>query len=328
MVTSGFFNSKEGDRLYDASEFGAIFDGVIADGVYMGIGNHFVVSPGDGMRVNVGSGRGWFNHTWILNTATLELNLDPAEVVYKRVDAVVIDVDSRDNYRTNSIQIVKGTKGTASTAPRPVLANEEYHHQYAIAYVNIKPGATSITQGDIDQVVGLSIERGGTPYVKGAVEEPITLDYLIDAWQVDWNEKLASQEEDFNKWFANIKTTFGSDPAGGLMNAIDKINEELTWTTKTITSSGWSSSTIATLGDNVPYYSYPITYTTLYSDVPTIDRAPTGNHKVQTVAEAQAFNKIMAPSGWVICDTDAKTITLYAKQKPSTTFAIRMQGVI
>ena len=44
MLTYGFFNSKNNDRIYDATDFGSIFDGVINDGVYMGIGNHLAVT--------------------------------------------------------------------------------------------------------------------------------------------------------------------------------------------------------------------------------------------------------------------------------------------
>ena len=33
----GFFDSRNGDRKYDATEFSSIFDGIIKDGVYMDV---------------------------------------------------------------------------------------------------------------------------------------------------------------------------------------------------------------------------------------------------------------------------------------------------
>lgn len=43
-VTSGFFPSLSGDRKYSALQMGMLFDGLIQDGVYMGIGKHFEVT--------------------------------------------------------------------------------------------------------------------------------------------------------------------------------------------------------------------------------------------------------------------------------------------
>ena len=120
----GFFNSKNQDRKYDATEFGAIFDGLISDGVYMSIGDHFNVTATSGMKINVGSGRAWFNHTWTLNTGSYEMTIDQAEVIQDRIDAVVLDVDHRLNYRKNTFVIVKGTRSTSPV--KPTLIQEEY----------------------------------------------------------------------------------------------------------------------------------------------------------------------------------------------------------
>ena len=47
--TCGFFNSENGDRKYNAEQMSAIFDGIIADGVFTTIGDHLAVSAGTGM---------------------------------------------------------------------------------------------------------------------------------------------------------------------------------------------------------------------------------------------------------------------------------------
>ena len=61
--TCGFFNSENGDRKYNAEQMSAIFDGIIADGVFTTIGDHMAVSAGTGMQVLVGTGKAWFDHT-------------------------------------------------------------------------------------------------------------------------------------------------------------------------------------------------------------------------------------------------------------------------
>ena len=72
-VTFGFYNSKEGDRRYDAIQMSSIFDGIIQDGILQHVGTAMVVKESEAMIINVGVGRAWFNHTWTLNDALLPL---------------------------------------------------------------------------------------------------------------------------------------------------------------------------------------------------------------------------------------------------------------
>lgn len=48
--TSGFFNSQNHDRTYNAEQMSAIFDGVITDGVYAGIGSQLTTIAGGGYK--------------------------------------------------------------------------------------------------------------------------------------------------------------------------------------------------------------------------------------------------------------------------------------
>ena len=57
-VTSGFYNSINGDRTYNAEQMSAIFDGIINDGVLANIGKVFQVRVSVSERgiVSVGTG--------------------------------------------------------------------------------------------------------------------------------------------------------------------------------------------------------------------------------------------------------------------------------
>ena len=48
-VSSGFFNSLNGDRKYNAAQMSAIFDGLIIDGVFASIGTAFAVKAAGGL---------------------------------------------------------------------------------------------------------------------------------------------------------------------------------------------------------------------------------------------------------------------------------------
>ena len=151
-VTSGFYNSANGDRSYNATQFSQFFDGLITDGVYLSFGNKLLPTPGTGLSVNIGSGRAWFDHHWIYNDATLNVKLTAADAVLSRIDAIVIDVNNSTDTRRSDIILVTGTPATVPDKPQMISTG--VHKQYPIAYITVAPGATSISANDIDARLG------------------------------------------------------------------------------------------------------------------------------------------------------------------------------
>lgn len=192
-VTYGFYNSLNGDRRYNAEQISSIFDGLIVDGVFASIGTAFAVEAAGGLTVNVGIGRAWFNHTWTLNDSILPLTAPESEVLLDRIDAVVLEVNSMESVRKNSIKIVAGTP--SSEPVRPTLENEVNVHQYPLAYIYRKFGSTVITQADITNMVGTD----STPFVTGIIQT-ISLDELLGQWQAQLDQFVANEETDFSEW--------------------------------------------------------------------------------------------------------------------------------
>lgn len=187
-LTSGFFNSKNHDRLYDATQISTLFEGLINDGVYQGVGNIFKVSASNGMNVTVDTGRAWFNNTWTRNDALIVLTVPTAEQVLKRIDAVVIEVNSLDTVRNNSIKIVKGTP--ASNPAKPSLTKNNDVHQYPLAYITVDPNVTKITQQKIQNAVGTS----ACPFVTGIIDT-LDIDDLITQWSSEFDVLFAELED-------------------------------------------------------------------------------------------------------------------------------------
>lgn len=213
-VTSGFFNSKNGDRKYNAEQMSSLFDGIIRDGIFQHIGTSMMVTAGSGMEVIVGIGRAWFKHTWTLNDSLLPLAIEPAEVLYKRIDAVVLEVDNRENVRQNSIKVIKGTPG--NSPERPTLIKENDRAQHALAYVEVSSAATSITQANITNMVG----TGDTPFITSPLEK-MNIDSLVAQWQsqyTQWRDGLninaqnwrTEFEQMMNGWKTNITQNYDS----------------------------------------------------------------------------------------------------------------------
>ena len=82
-IKSGFFNSLNHDRMYDADDMNAIFDGIITDGVFGNIGNRFIVTPGSGMTINIGTGKARLHQIFVENDADLVLQVSQSECVIK-----------------------------------------------------------------------------------------------------------------------------------------------------------------------------------------------------------------------------------------------------
>ena len=182
-LTSGFFDSLNGDRKYNTLQLSSIFDGIISDGVYATYGNHFLVSPVSGMQIKVGSGRAWLDHTWTLNSTDYPLTVEDAEVVLKRIDTVIIEIDRRDSGRINRLRILKGTPASSPSAP--TLTNTDTLKQYPLANILVKPNVTEITTADITNRIGTS----ALPWVTGIIDH-VTADELVTQWRTEFDTLL------------------------------------------------------------------------------------------------------------------------------------------
>ncbi len=249
-VTYGFYDSLNHDRLYNAQQMSAIFDGIINDGVFMSVGNQFHTVAGTGMQVIVKSGRAWFDSTWTLNDAEYPLSIDAADVLLTRIDAVVLEVNSEVATRANTIKVVKGTP--ASTPAKPTLTNTATIHQHALAYVTVAKNTTAITNSMIEIVVG----KTETPYVTAILQTTDITD-LFNQW-----------EDYFQTWFDTVRGTLDGDVALNLQNQITTLERSIL-KADTKTAMGLPSSAVGddafnyllsfkNTSPDIPYYIFPL----------------------------------------------------------------------
>lgn len=200
----GFFDSVGGDRAYNAEQMSRLFDGIIRDGIFEFIGDKFKVTPGDGFSVNVGTGRAWFDHTWNYNDSLFNISLEPADVALERIDAIVLEVNASIGVRENSLKVVTGEAN--GEALKPALTNDATVHQHALAYITVHHNAQSITDADIEIVVG----KTECPYVTGPLET------------VDISEQFKQWNSQFDTWFKNIQAQLSGDVAANLQREIEE----------------------------------------------------------------------------------------------------------
>lgn len=206
-VTYGFYNSLNKDRVYNAEQMSSIFNGIITDGVFASIGGSLMPIVGTGMQVVVKTGKCWFNSTWTLNDALLPLDIPTADVSLTRIDAVVVEINSAVSTRANTIKVIKGTP--SANPAKPVLANTETLHQYALGYVTVSAGATSITADKIEVNVG----KTTCPFITSVLQQT-DITALFNQWDAE-----------FNTWFANVQSQLSGDIAANLQRQIDELKD-------------------------------------------------------------------------------------------------------
>lgn len=236
-LTSGFYDSIDGDRTYNAEQMSAIFDGIINDGVLANIGKAFQIKVSSSAQriVSVGTGRAWFNSTWIYNDSQGFVKLEAADSLLDRIDAIVIEVDHSEAVRAATIKRVTGT--AASTPAKPTMISTEEVHQYPLAYVYRTAGSSGLNDSDITNAVGTS----ECPYVTGILQVQ-SIDNIVAQWQAQWNEWfdditvtgeadisafLTQTQNKINTWFEQVKNTLGEDAATNLAMQIVEIQNRL-----------------------------------------------------------------------------------------------------
>lgn len=195
-ITSGFYNSVNGDRTYDADQFGSLFDGIIAPGVFPNVGDKFRVRPtNNGMSVYVGSGKAWLNNRWVENSGDETVTLTGSHATLDRIDLVCVEVDRSKAIRGAKIKVVQGTPAVTPTVPS--VDDNGDRQTFALAQIKIIKNSRQVTAENIISLVG----SARTPYVSGPLQN-INLDAL-----------QAKLQGEFNTWFESVRDALAN--AGG-----------------------------------------------------------------------------------------------------------------
>lgn len=212
-----FWNSVNGDRLYDADAFSEWLRKFFTNGVFA---NELQVNASSGMGVTVGTGYVNINgKVRLFNTAT-SLTLATAGSTYPRIDTIVVECNYTD--RKITLKAVTGAySGDTPTATAPVRTAMAY--QLVLAEIYVAAGATSITQSNItDKRTDTSVCGIVAGTVKG----------------MDISQVVAQMESSFGIWFDRMKGQLTTDAAGKLQTEIDSTIKNVT-----LSASSWSSST-------------------------------------------------------------------------------------
>lgn len=194
MSTSyGFFNSLNGDRLYNADDVNTFLEGLVSPwGIYANVDNMLQVTAGPGLSINVGSGKASINHHWFRSTATENYALSAAHQILNRYDVVALRLDYTE--RSVGIVIIEGTPASTPSIPN-VIRNDSYF-DLRLANVYIPAGATQVLQSNIND---RRYNRESCGFIAGLIEQ---LD--LTAFGAQYNAWMREQTAAFEAWFDTL----------------------------------------------------------------------------------------------------------------------------
>ena len=196
-----FWNSQNGDRVYDANDFSEWLKKFYTTGVFNG---DLAVTASGGMTVSVSSGYVNIEGKVKFFSTPTTLTIATAGGTYERIDTVVAECNYSD--REITVKVVTGAYSASPKATAPVRTAAAY--QLVLAEIDVPAGATEITQKNIT-------DKRMDSNVCGLVTGTVS--------QIDFSTVKAQ----FDSWFEDVKGTLDSDAAGNLKNQIDAANEKI-----------------------------------------------------------------------------------------------------
>ena len=200
-VTCGFFNSKSGDRKYNAEQMSMYFDKLITSGVFPNPSTQLQVVIGGGMTVNVLPGRGLINCRWVNNDANCPLTIDASDVSLDRIDAVIMKLDLTEDVRDIHFEVKKGTPSSNPVAPS--MTRTEYIQEYCLATITVKKLATEITQAEIKDMRPNTAVCGWVTHLIDQVDTST----LFAQWESAYQQFYDGSNDTFNTWFQHLQET-------------------------------------------------------------------------------------------------------------------------
>lgn len=266
-ITSGFFDSVNGDRKYSAQQFGDLFTGIISDGVFSGVGGGLKVESRSS-QVYINSGRAWCRGTWIDNDAYASLNVPAnSHPNYSRYDAVVLTFDSSSSVRRNSIDYISGV--AAATPLKPALKNNSLTKQMPLCYIFRPANSTTITQANIESTIGTS----ACPYITGPLKTIDVTDVVRDANATirDTNQRLqqvtteleqkarkldqdvTATKNSFTDWVTNAEKALGAAPNASTIIEAKKVADQAVRTANSASSTASSAMSNVTVASSAAH---------------------------------------------------------------------------
>lgn len=205
----GFFNSVNGDRVYDADDMSRPYHRIVNDGIF-GVANSsevagvtdfrvgkLVVGDDTDYRISVNTGEGIIDGKWFALEEAVIITVEPNSALANRVDGIFIRCDKSTTGREITIEYREGSVEPQSGGDVT---------EFRLATVSVRP-MTSTTGSlfTFTDYRGYSATGSvkGTPIVTGVLQQ-LDFSEFVENYKTTFNEVLNS----FNEWFTSTKSSY------------------------------------------------------------------------------------------------------------------------
>ena len=185
-----FYNSENGDRVYDADSFEHLLKKFFTSGVFAG--SCQVTADGEGMTCSMAAGYSNCDGKVRFFGSPTSLALQNASPTYDRIDTVVIE--RNDSNREITAKVVTGAYSAAPVPTAPVRSGGVY--QLVVAEIYVAAGVVKVTQANVTDRRPITSVCG---YVMCAVDTP-DFSELYSQFTTQAAEVIGGTETEIGTW--------------------------------------------------------------------------------------------------------------------------------
>lgn len=189
---SGFFNSMNGDRKYNAEDMSHFYGQLISNGVLSKAESSLQVSAGTGLTVAISKGWAWINTHWFYNDSTITLDVPSVGADEKTFSVVIRLYDGEQLDRRKIVpEIIEGKEPVRDT----------FTHDLILSHVYVPSNSVNISNSNITDT---RADTNLCGWVTGLINQVDTAT-LFNQWQSAYQNFY----NDFTSWFNNLTNTLG-----------------------------------------------------------------------------------------------------------------------
>lgn len=167
-LRSGFYNSQNEDRPYDATDMNNILSMIVESGIDKNYGEQFRPELYRNMQIKIHPGRAYINGNWVTLDSDMYQTLDAADPTNPRIDALILSWNS--NSRAITLRYAVGKPSANPVTPN--ISFGSWIREMVFCYIHIPAGATSVYDGvTFTSKIGTS----SAPYLRSKLDPPDNL---------------------------------------------------------------------------------------------------------------------------------------------------------
>lgn len=189
---SGFFNSMNGDRKYNAEDMSNFYGQLISNGVLSKAEGSLKVSAGTGLTVTIAKGWAWINCHWFYNDSIITLDI-PTVGAEEKTFSVALRLydDEQLDGRKIVPEVIEGTTPVRDT----------FTYDLILAHVYVPSNSVNISNSNITDT---RADTNLCGWVTGLITQVDTTT-LFKQWQSAYMEFYI----EFTSWFNDLTETLG-----------------------------------------------------------------------------------------------------------------------